>query len=408
MADSWEQAAADYKNSAHAATAPAPAGSNDDWKVWQAGIGDAPAAAPDKPLNDQLSDRIADPSMTPDTGWRGQIERFGQGAAEAITNPILHPIDTARGLLTQGTPQGDVEMLKNAAQNPANSLGQAAGGAILGHIGGGIEEANGALHSVPDPNVSAMKGLRVKSGAKNANRVLGNVDTARPYLQGTKSLEDLQARLPGAKQEVYGPYEQAIEGMRDRPLGNSTFGKLYDRDKEITAQLGAIKTDPIAMQQAAQKGLNQADLITEQKAIRKQLFPAIEDRGVDASGINKTYGALKGIEKQVKNSNTLLVPEEARGFGRVQNFDLRHPLASMSEVFPAVKDIANGRYWSANPVDEAIGDTFKHAGPKPDLGTFKPLPASPLPPLKFNTEPKLAEPTVVDRSPVKFSGRRYQ
>jgi hypothetical protein len=378
--DPWEQAAAEFNKGGSKPASTTTAAPSDDWKLWQQQQQGTDSSA--KPLNDQASDYIADPSMAKDSGWRGQLERFGQGTAEALTNPFLHPIDTARALMTPGTIQGDADMLRNAAKNPANTLGQIAGGAILGHVGGGLSEGLKDF-ATTDPQAAAMRGLRIPAGSKNAQSILGKVETAKPYLQGADSLEDLQSRLPAAKSEVYGPYNDFIEANRhasiDGPSGPSTIGDLYDRDKAITAQLGQIKNDPMAMQQAAQKGLNQADLIAEQKAIREKLFPAAEQAGVDATGINKTYGALKGVEKQVAGKNTLIVPDEPMGLGRIQNLKLRPDLGLLKEIKPFAQDILNGRFWSGNPVDLGIKDAFANAGPKPDLGRYEPLPRLQLP-----------------------------
>jgi hypothetical protein len=347
----------------------------------------AAPAQPAKSWNDAASDSIADPSMTPDARntWQGQLERFGQGTAEAITNPFLHPIKTAGSLLEQ-TPPGmlfdAVTGRKNAGQqmgqslvdNPANTLGQLAGGAILGHVAGGAMQVPGALDEfrTPDTDVQAMKGLRVPAGSNKANRILGNVETAKPFLKGANTLEDLQSRIPGAKEEVYAPYKQAIDAMQHQTVGNSTVGDLFNRDKEITAQLGNIKNDPLAMQQAAQKGLTQADLLDEQKSIRSQLFPLIEQAGVDVPGLNKTYGALKGIEKQIAGRNTVSVPDEPQGFGRLKNLSIKEPLKFLDQAKPAAQDILNGRFWSGNPVDTAIQDAFKTSGPKPSFGKYQP------------------------------------
>lgn len=364
---------------------------------------DEPKSAPTasaKPLNTQASDYIADPSMTPDSGWRGQIERFGQGTAEALTNPILHPIDTARALLTSPSDpkaglDNDVNTIKNAVQNPANTLGQVAGGAILGHLGGLPADVSEGLKSFAAPDVPAqtMRGLRIPAGSKNANPILGKVDIAKPYLQGADSYQELQSKIKPALDEVYQPYSDFIEANRHATLGNSTVGDLFDRDKQITAQLGNIKNDPAAAQQAAQKGLTQADLMDEQKAIRAQLFPAAEDAGVKASEINKTYGALKSIQKQIAGKNTILVPDEPQGFGRMRNLSIKEPLKALDQLKPAAQDILNGRLWGGNPIDTAVQDAFKTSGPKPDLGKYTPLPRLALP---AEASPDATAPTDLD------------
>lgn len=108
-----------------------------------------PFASIAKPIADTsdptASDIINGPTGVPDTGWRGQIEKFGQGAAQAITAPFTHPIKTAEGMLEStpigmaydavtGKPNVGQQMGTNAVQNPANVLGQAAGGLALSHV----------------------------------------------------------------------------------------------------------------------------------------------------------------------------------------------------------------------------------------------------------------------------------
>lgn len=318
---------------------------------------------------------------------------------EGLKGAIKGEVGGAQGLGDLITPKGSFfdtgHVMNTESSNPQQTAGKVADFGVNMALPAiqGAEAGVKALSrfALPDVEEAAMKGLRVPAGSKNANKVLGNVEMAKPYLQGANSLEELQGKIPGAKAEVYQPYEDFINANRHASAGDSTIGNLYDRDKEITAQLGQIKSDPLAMQQAAQKGLNQADLIAEQKAIRARLFPAAEQSGVDATGINKTYGALKGIEKQVAGKNTVLVPDEPMGFGRLRNLKFDQPVKALEEIKPAAKDILNGRFWSGNPVDIGIEDAFKTAGPKPNLGKYTPPARLALPSVTSETVPEATD-----------------
>jgi hypothetical protein len=391
--DPWAEAAQSYKDTSTSEAAPATP------SLWDR-IKGIPQAWEEQmaPVDQALAPQASD-------GTFGTAAHNVLGtAASTLLAPVMHPVDTAKGLATaalkssplgmvyelaHGGPTQDRQQQADAVADPARTLETGAGqllgmGAAAG-LGGLADASTDAIARGLEPNtrVSAMEGFRIPSGSPKAEPLLGKIELAKPYLQGTDSLKDLQSRLPAAKSEVYQPYEDFINANRhasiDGPNGPSTIGDLYDRDKEITAQLGQIKSDPLAMQQAAQKGLNQADLINEQKAIRSKLFPAAEDAGVKASEINKTYGALKSVEKSVAGKNTDLVPNEPMGVGRIRNLSIKQPFKAIDEILPALRDINQGRFWSGNPVDLGIRDTFANAGPKPDLGQYEPLPRLQLP-----------------------------
>lgn len=396
----------DFPDAYKPATPPAPQPS-----LWDR-IKGIPQAYEDNmaPVNQALAPRASDGTVG--TGARNVLG----SAASTLLSPILHPVDTLEGALKSATPLGQVYDQAKAAkgllsgdvkQNAANMVpsdvpqaletgaGQLLGAGAGAALGEGYDALGKGLKSFAAPDVPAqtMRGLRIPAGSKNANPILGKVDIAKPYLQGADSYADLQGKIKPALDEVYQPYSDFIEANRHATLGNSTVGDLFDRDKQITAQLGNIKNDPAAAQQAAQKGLTQADLMDEQKAIRAQLFPAAEDAGVKASEINKTYGALKSIQKQIGGKNTILVPDEPQGFGRMRNLSIKEPLKALDQLKPAAQDILNGRLWGGNPIDTAIQDAFKTSGPKPDLGKYTPLPRLALP---AEASPDAMAPTDLD------------
>lgn len=126
---------------------------------------DAPAADPwavssvtDAPKEPTASDILDGPAGVPDTGWRGQVEKFGQGAAQAVTAPFRDPVGTAKGILKStpagmaydavtGQPNVGQQIGANAVQNPANALGQVAGGIALSHV---VPAAVGAVGAAGD------------------------------------------------------------------------------------------------------------------------------------------------------------------------------------------------------------------------------------------------------------------
>jgi hypothetical protein len=72
---------------------------------------DDPYASVATPIADKNQDwrsrfeaRIADPSNVPDTGWRGEIEKAGQSAAQHLVQPFLHPVQTLESVAEQSPP----------------------------------------------------------------------------------------------------------------------------------------------------------------------------------------------------------------------------------------------------------------------------------------------------------------
>jgi hypothetical protein len=132
------------------------------------GLPSQPAAAtPPQNWRDRITEELAAPGTTPDTGWRGQVERFGQGTAQGLVNPVLHPWEAlqaaGKGLMAggasgsalgvpamavTGNPTIDAQNAEAVADvrqeageqgvamaaNPANTAGQMLGGYLLGKV----------------------------------------------------------------------------------------------------------------------------------------------------------------------------------------------------------------------------------------------------------------------------------
>jgi hypothetical protein len=79
------------------------------------------------------------------------------------------------------------------------------------------------------------------------------VQTARPYLQGVNSLEDLQTRIPQAKSEVWSPYQETTDKAGNQPVqgtdGPTTLAALEQVRLQLSASNRGLKTgDPNALQ----------------------------------------------------------------------------------------------------------------------------------------------------------------
>ena len=181
-------------------------------------------------------------------------------SVKGVANAFVHPMDTAKAA-------------GNAfSEHPGYTIGQTIGGAF-GTLGAGEGTLRGAGKladisgvreaALGNPDEAAMRGLHVSPQSPKALRTLSAVGGARPFLQGVKGLEDLQARVPMAKQEIWAPMEETLNRVGGKevpgPNGPTTLRDLENRRLEISAQLRALKSGgPEAMALAQQKGLTQA------------------------------------------------------------------------------------------------------------------------------------------------------
>lgn len=396
---------------------------------------------PEQGIRDRIEAAINDPSNVPDTGWRGQIEKFGQGAAQGLTQPFLHPLKTL-GAMAEATPAGSLydlatgrpdasqQMGKSMAgeiiNDPSQAAGQLAGGFAAAHVlpaavgaaGAGARTA-GAVGSairdaaIGDPNAAALRGLRVPVGSKQALPVLQAVDQARPYLQGAQSLEDLQAAVPAAKKAIIQPYDQAIQAIGSKvvqgPDGPTTIKALDNERAMLSANLRTLKAGgPEAIQLATQKGMNQADLLGRQRAVENYLYPQLQNAGIDPQTIMQRYGAVSRVGSRVAGKTTLNEPDQHYGLGRMTNLSIKQPFQAPGEILGGARDLVAGRpIWSGKPSDIGIREAFRKAGPAPNLGTVNPAlqgaPSSPqlIPPAR----PQLQAPQSPQTVTTMFGGQ---
>lgn len=315
--------------------------------------------------------------------------------------------DSVAGLtsLDSWTPQGSIKHMQERAvggtpydpdkpppitpaiadEYATDKVGSAGAGLLAGKAAElgvrGLVKAGGAARAaaIGDTDAAASKGLRVPPLGKKVLPMQAAVDTARPYLQGVNSLEDLQARVPQAKGEIWSPYQKTIESVGQSPIngpdGMTTIADLENERMELNARNRKIKAgDPSEMQRIMQAGLNPADLIAREKHINSILDPELSRYGIDPTGIRKTYGSVAQIGKQVEGRSTLTEKPQPYGFGKMANISLEHPLQAPGKILSGARDLIAGRpLMSGSPTDIGIREGFSQAGPKPNLGAYKPI-----------------------------------
>lgn len=342
----------------------------------------------------------------------GALKNFGAGAGDVIHSvghAALHPIDTisssihdqqaesakplleqAKDFVTSGKllgPGGEsiVDTAKGLVHSPDRTLGQLGTGAVLGEVGGaalgGIKAVGSAARTaaIGDTDAAALRGLRVPANGKKVLPMQSSVQTARPFLQGANSLEDLQARVAQAKSEIFDPYKQTLDAVGDNPVkgpdGMTTIRALEDERQELSAMNRGLKTgDPSALRLAEQKGMSQAESLAREKAIQAHLDPALSQFGIDPQGIRKAYGSVSRIGNQVEGRSTLLEKPQPSGLGKIGQISLKQPLQAPAQILSGMRDIVAGRpMFSMSPSDVGVREGFASAGPKPDFGKYTPF-----------------------------------
>jgi hypothetical protein len=344
---------------------------------------------------------------------------FGNGFIHTIPDMMRHPIDTAAkmgepfvstgmapggmypttapagGQLRQNLPiqleaqQGQKETTNAIKENPAYAAGGiasqlAAAGALKG-IGRVAPVAGEAIRSaaIGDPDAALLRGLRVTPGSKRGIPTVQAGEGARPFLQGVRTQAELQAKAGiggSARNEVWGPYKKTIDAIGNKqvqgPDGPTTVQALEDERGQLSADLRTLrKGGPEAEQLAKQKGKTQAEVIQREKQVQQALDPHLEEAGVDPKLIRKTFGQVARIGDTVAGRTTAAEPKEAFGFSKLKDVSLTKPLSNIPLAGSIARDVAAGRYLSANPTDVAIREAFRTAGPKPDFRA----PASAMP-----------------------------
>src|ERR1035437_6906582 len=314
----------------------------------------------------------------------GKVGMIGTAIAPAA---IAAPVATASGLVGGTVGAGAGNVIANAAgMSPENTALMQDAGGLAGGIGGaklGSMAINGPFQAVRNaaqgnPDAAALKGLNVSAKSKVALRTIQNTDAARPYLQGVQNLEDLQARIPQAKAEVWGPYQRTIDAIGGKtvegPEGPTTIAELENQRLQLSAINRGVKSgDPATLQLVQQKGLNQADLIAQQHAVQDALDPHLEQAGIRPQLIRKTFAQISGVGNRTMGRSTISESNTPYGVGKAANLSFTRPLAAPGEVAGGLRDIVAGRpLISGKATDVNIREAFRSGGKKPNLGEFDP------------------------------------
>jgi hypothetical protein len=355
--------------------------------------------------------RSLDNMTTPDPRkeeWQSSgktgLDRFAQGIGSTFLPLISHPIDSAIGMAkslghatvdSNGTAGGFgasllQPMVKGAVEDyqqngPAKALphiaGQLVGGAATGELQGAalgqIPKVGSAIRTAAIGNADAagLKALRVGGASKQGLSTLDSIEGSRPYLKGASSLEDLQGRIPGAKAEIWGPYQDTVDSIAGKkvqgPDGPTTVGDLEKQRLEISANLRTLKANgPEAVALAQQKGLTQADLISQEKAVQSALDPHLEAAGIDPKLIRQTFGQVARVGGKVAGRTTIPEKPQPYGFGKMldSNPFTSAPGETLGNLGGGLRDLVAGRpWWSGKPTDVAVKDAFRLGGEKPDF-----------------------------------------
>ncbi|MGA8159832.1 MAG: hypothetical protein WCB76_03440 [Acidobacteriaceae bacterium] len=300
--------------------------------------------------------------------------------ADNATMPWKPLMATAKGGMADLKANGPAAALEDLA-------GDATGMALQAGVLGGAAAGLPALRSLSEaargnPDAAALKGLRIGPASDDALSTLKAVQGSRPYLQGANGLEDVQAKIPAAKAEIWSPYQRAVDMVGDQvvdgPEGKTTVRALENRRQELSAQLRTLKGGgPEAIALAQQKGLTQASLLAEERSVQNALDPALQKTGIDPKLIRKTFGQVSEVGSRVEGRSTLAEPPQPYGFGRMLNMRIDNPRSWIGEPAAGVRDLfARRPLWSGSPSDVNLSEAFRTGGEKPNFGS----PTMPSPP----------------------------
>ena len=274
------------------------------------------------------------------------------------------------------------DLATKAASKGLPAAGEIAGRVIKGEpLGATTKEVVGEM-AKQDPNVAAQKAAAPMK--KFAQRFQDNLAGARPYLEGAKTLEELQTKVAAGLKEVWKPYSDALAKIGNRevqgPDGLTTLNNLEDKRLELSAERQKLQklvaTDrATALQKDADLRANEQRYKAYQNAIDNELNSA----GVDGNQIRKTFGQLKGVQKLIEGRNTLSEADRAYGLGRLmEDFHITKPLRSLTKgAIAGAGDFLAGRpLFGGKPTDVNVAEGFREGtgGPKPDFTAKAPGP----------------------------------
>ncbi len=353
-----------------------------------------------------FEEKYVAPQMAPPNEGLGHhimrgASNFGGGVIGGVTSPFLHPIETAKSVFSMspvgmayGAMHGDkppgADIIAALKEHPEETI-ESGLGSLVGGIdtGGLVGEAMPALSKVGsamrsaaigDPDAAALRGMRVGPASPKALSTIRATQGARPFLQGAQSLADVQARIPGAKSEIWGPYQKTIDAIGDKPVtgpdGPTTVRELEAERQQLSAinrQLKSRTPSPEAVKLAEQKGLNQAQALQRERAVQNALDPVLRDAGIQPKAIRQAFGQVSQIGERVSGKTTLAEPKQPYGFGKIANLSIEHPFQAPAQILSGVRDLAAGRpWWSGSPTDVSLREAFRPGAMKPDFGAFRP------------------------------------
>lgn len=219
----------------------------------------------------------------------------------------------------------------------------------------------------PEANAAITEGLHVPTKSPKMSQAVTDVEGARPHLEGVKSQAELQQRLPGAKQQVWEPYQKAVDSIKTRPVpgpdGPTTVGDLEAERLKVSAERQAIKKiRPTDQQSALQAQKAQADLNARYKAITDTLDLELRSTGIDPRAIREIHGNLKGVERNVSGKSTVTEKPQPYGVRKMVPHGLPRILGGEGmEWAPleGVKDIRAGQSGMLRPTDVGVERIFK-------------------------------------------------
>lgn len=313
--------------------------------------------------------------------------KFGGGVIGGSLGVLAHPIQTAKGALKViGDPEQALsETAQSLQENPAGFVGNMVGGIGLGAgtdaAIGGLKDLGGMARTAAlgDPNAAALKGLGVGPKSPKALGTIQSVEGARPFLQGAQDLTDLQGKIKPAKAEIWQPYKDALDAIGDRVV-NGPDGPTTVRDLEAERlQLSAINRglkgkvpNPESVQLAQQKGLNQAQALAKEAAVKAALDPELASTGINPTAIRKAFGQVADVGAKVSGKSTLIEPTQPSGFGKIANLSIKQPLQAPAQIASGLRDLIAGRpMYAAKPTDIGIREGFAQGGVKPDFGSVR-------------------------------------
>jgi hypothetical protein len=269
-------------------------------------------------------------------GFGQMLDPRTQGAGEATASRIAGP----GGLAAYRAGKGIYDLGKQALQVPGaikdltespdptfalsmaapRTAGQGVGQAatVLGPKAFGAAKEGLQTWAKGDPNAPISEALHVPVKSPKMQAAVTDVEAARPYLKGAQSQADVQAKLPGAKAEVWEPYQKAVDLIKDRkvagPDGPTTVGDLEAERLKLSAEQQAMrKIRPTDQQSALQAQNSAAELKARYADVTGALDKELRTTGIDPEAIRRVHGNLKGVERNVSGKSTVTEPMKPYG-----------------------------------------------------------------------------------------------